>query len=347
VNDSHGAGDVDSTVLDKELTPDAVSLYRSAVAHPDWTMDEVARDLGLGGDRYCAALRVLKGRRLVRASLDPAREWDAVAPECAVADLLAAEEAEISRRQAAAATVRTELMRLLPVYLQARREQWRGDAVEVVRDVGTVRLMLAEWSRRTEHEVRIAHSGGGMDDDGLARSLRLDVPVLRKGIVFRSVLQHATRSHLPTRRYVATVARLGARVRTVPIVPRRMILFDREIAFVPLHGVPEPGAALISEPSVLDYLITVFEMLWAEGKPFLTECLGHEEQVRQELSRVILCHLADGAKDEAIAHRLGMSVRTCRRHIAAIMDQLGAKSRFQAGVLAYQQGLLADMRPAL
>jgi DNA-binding CsgD family transcriptional regulator/sugar-specific transcriptional regulator TrmB len=321
-------------------------LYQLAVARPEWTMREVSRSLGLADEQLVDALRVLTSLRLVRPSLDPVRDWDAVAPDCAVADLLADEEAEINRRQSEATKVRDELLRLLPVYLQARREQWQGDAVEVVRDVGTVRLMLAEWSRRTEREVCIAHTGGGMCDDGLARSLRLDVPVLRRGVTIRSVLQHATRQHTPTRKYVATVAALGACVRTVPVVPRRIILFDREIAFVPLHGVPEPGAALIRETSVLDYLVMVFEMLWAEGQPFFTGCLEHNGQIRDELWRVILCHLADGVKDEAIAHRLGLSVRTCRRHIAAIMEQLGAKSRFQAGLLAYKHGLLADFEPA-
>lgn len=347
MNDSRSTNDTVFLALDRELTQDAVDLYRLAIAHPEWTLEEVGRALDLDDERYRDALRVLKSRRLVRPSLHPTREWDAVAPEAAVADLLADEEAELSRRQAAAASVRTELMQLLPVYLQARREQRRTDTVEVVRNAETVRLMLAEWSRRTEHEVRLAHTGGGMKDDGLARSLRLDIPALRRGVVIRSVLQHAARLHTPTKRYVSTVTRFGAKVRTVPIVPRRMILFDREIAFVPLHGVSGTGAALISDPSMLDYLITVFEMLWAEGKPFLIGCLGQDWQIQHELSRVILGHLADGVKDEAIAHRLGMSVRTCRRHIAAIMDQLGAKSRFQAGVLAYEQGLLAEMRPAL
>jgi DNA-binding CsgD family transcriptional regulator/sugar-specific transcriptional regulator TrmB len=346
VNDSRG-GDMLSLALDRELTQDAVDLYRLAVAHPELSLDEVGDSLLLDDGRYREALRVLRSRRLVRSSLDPEREWDAVAPECAVADLLADEEAELSRRQAVAASVRKELLRLLPIYQQARREQRRVDTVEVVRDVETVRLMLAEWSRRAEHEVRVAHTGGGMRDDGLARSLRLDLPVLRRGVAFRSVLQHSTRSHIPTRKYVSTVGRFGGAVRTVSIVPRRMIVFDGDIAFVPLHGGPGHGAAIISEPSMLNYLITVFEMLWAQGKPYLTECLGSEVLIQNELSIAILRQLVDGAKDEAIAHRLGMSVRTCRRHIATIMDQLGARSRFQAGVLAYEQGLLADMRPAL
>ncbi len=49
--------------------------------------------------------------------------------------------------------------------------------------------------------------------------------------------------------------------------------------------------------------------------------------------------LAEGAKDEVIARRLGVSLRTCRRHIAEILETLQADSRFQAGVLAERAGL--------
>ena len=43
--------------------------------------------------------------------------------------------------------------------------------------------------------------------------------------------------------------------------------------------------------------------------------------------------MADGAKDAAIAHALGLSLRTIRSEISALIAGLGAKSRFQAGCL--------------
>jgi DNA-binding NarL/FixJ family response regulator len=48
--------------------------------------------------------------------------------------------------------------------------------------------------------------------------------------------------------------------------------------------------------------------------------------------------MAEGEKDEAISRRLSISVRTCRRHIADYMAQVGATSRFQAGVIAARAG---------
>jgi DNA-binding NarL/FixJ family response regulator len=37
---------------------------------------------------------------------------------------------------------------------------------------------------------------------------------------------------------------------------------------------------------------------------------------------------------------MGISTRTIARHMAAIMEALGADSRFQAGVIASERGLL-------
>jgi DNA-binding CsgD family transcriptional regulator len=58
--------------------------------------------------------------------------------------------------------------------------------------------------------------------------------------------------------------------------------------------------------------------------------------VRREILRL----MAAGLTDEAIASRLGISARSARRHIAAIMDALGAVSRFQAGAEAARRGWL-------
>jgi DNA-binding CsgD family transcriptional regulator len=280
----------------------------------------------------------LRSLCLLRPSLESGRDWDAVPPEAALAVLLADEEAKLSRRQVELTKVRADVLRLLPTYAAARREYDHAEPVQLVEDVLAVRQLLARWSQRVEHDVRIAHPGRGLSDAGLARSLRLDLPVLHRGVTFRTVLQHAARQHQPTRHYVNAVCGFGAAVRTVPVVPRKLIVFDDDIAFMPLAGDrPEQGAVLVQHPAMLDYLTATFDALWLSGQPFADDRPG--SGIRDELSQTILQLLAVGAKDEVIARRLGLSVRTCRRHIAAIMDELGACSRFQAGLLAGRQGV--------
>jgi DNA-binding NarL/FixJ family response regulator len=49
---------------------------------------------------------------------------------------------------------------------------------------------------------------------------------------------------------------------------------------------------------------------------------------------------AQGLTDEAAAARLGVSHRTARRMMAELMERLGARSRFEAGLRAAQRGWL-------
>jgi ATP/maltotriose-dependent transcriptional regulator MalT len=62
-------------------------------------------------------------------------------------------------------------------------------------------------------------------------------------------------------------------------------------------------------------------------------------RVRDGLTQQILVFLNAGYKDDAAARQLGLSVRTYRRHVAEIMRDLGAASRFQAGARAAKLGL--------
>jgi DNA-binding NarL/FixJ family response regulator len=68
--------------------------------------------------------------------------------------------------------------------------------------------------------------------------------------------------------------------------------------------------------------------------------------VHDELSdreRQLLTLLTAGYTDESAAARLGISVRTVRRMVSGIMNRLGARSRFQAGVKAADRGWLLDV----
>jgi DNA-binding NarL/FixJ family response regulator len=56
----------------------------------------------------------------------------------------------------------------------------------------------------------------------------------------------------------------------------------------------------------------------------------------------LLSLLSSGSTDESAAARLGVSVRTVRRMVADIMNRLGARSRFQAGVKAADRGWLME-----
>ncbi|WP_143672688.1 helix-turn-helix domain-containing protein, partial [Streptomyces sp. b94] len=54
--------------------------------------------------------------------------------------------------------------------------------------------------------------------------------------------------------------------------------------------------------------------------------------------------LAAGHVDDDIARRMGISVRTCRSHIARLMQTLGATSRTHLGALLIGSGIVEAHR---
>ena len=57
-----------------------------------------------------------------------------------------------------------------------------------------------------------------------------------------------------------------------------------------------------------------------------------------EEERAVASLLVTGMTDEMAARRLGLSRRTFRRRLKALMDKLGARSRFQAGFMLAETG---------
>lgn len=87
----------------------------------------------------------------------------------------------------------------------------------------------------------------------------------------------------------------------------------------------------------------LFDTVWEYANPFevCPDAAAATDAVQLSATQQsILEGLAVGMTDEALASRLQMSVRTCRRHISQLFDILGAESRFQSGVLAARRGWL-------
>ncbi|MEK8104229.1 hypothetical protein NKG94_02085 [Micromonospora sp. M12] len=90
--------------------------------------------------------------------------------------------------------------------------------------------------------------------------------------------------------------------------------------------------------SLVQVLRSMFGFTWSHGVP-LAELLNVNDKLNEEPARSVLASLGAGTKDEVAARRLGISVRTYRRHVAEIMREFQASSRFQAGVQAAKLGV--------
>jgi DNA-binding CsgD family transcriptional regulator len=95
------------------------------------------------------------------------------------------------------------------------------------------------------------------------------------------------------------------------------------------------GYLVVRAPALVAMARDLFEQYWARGAGLPTSRLEDGDDVRPVLELLQL-----GLKDESIARHLGVSLRTVRRRVAMVMDDLGASTRFQAGMEAARRGLI-------
>lgn len=167
---------------------------------------------------------------------------------------------------------------------------------------------------------------------------RADRENLRRGVPYRILLDERVRNTPALVLKLDALAEAGAQIRTTAGPLAELAVVDRATALLPAtSSAPRAELVLMRLPSVVATAVALFEQLWPAAQPLTawqTE-LGPRD-------RELLALLSAGCTDESAAVCLGVSVRTVRRTMAVIMRQLGARSRFQAGLKAADQGLLAD-----
>jgi biotin operon repressor len=231
--------------------------------------------------------------------------------------------------------LRERLEALVPAYEAgaAHRDLSGSGRLELITDLGAVRGLITELVAACERELLTSQPGGGRPLETLEESIGRDTSLLERGVRMRTIYQHTARYSRPTAAYVERVTALGAQVRTLGDGLMRMLIFDGQTG---LMAVPDrTGAALVvREPNVVHFMTAAFERSWLGAEPFPTTVSPEAARsISDELRQTMVRLLAEGLEDKVIARRLGMSERTCQRHIAEIMRAVGAKSRFQAGYL--------------
>ncbi len=318
---------------------DATSLevYRYAVGHPGWTRAEASEALGLTLRRIEAAIGELSDRRLLSPEAGRPEGLVAVSPDVALADLVDADERSLQDLKARISTQRRELSSLLPTFLEARKSVLASTSVETLEDPHLIHRVLIDYGRDVTEKVYIAQPGQGSTADVHEESIRKDLELLGNGVRRRTLYDTSLRDHVPTRRAVEAIVVGGGEFGVLPFIPLRILIFDEKLALVGRQLTREDKAALvIRDASLINIFTLLFEVAWEISESFLAP--QRVESPLNSLQRSIIQGLANGLSDESIARRLDINVRTCRRHIAWMLDTLHAESRFQAALKARDAG---------
>lgn len=154
--------------------------------------------------------------------------------------------------------------------------------------------------------------------------------------------------HLPTlaghRRLQGLLGRVveSIEMRVTEAALQELIVADRRVALLTSRAgsAATRQAIVVRSPIILRAMHGLFVQSWTAASP-ISVFAKFSDYRQSQTARQILTLLRDGHKDDTAARELGMSVRTYRRHVADIMRDINATSRFQAGVRAAELKLLA------
>lgn len=322
------------------VSQDAENVYRLMLSQPTFGVAELATWLEMPQERVRAGLDELARLSLARESRDYPGQLRAVQPNVAFDTMLRQQEHDVARhlhaladRRAAVAAAIAEYGPLLPSHPDVGSEHLVGlDAIQV---------RLEELSRELTSECLSVMPGGAQSQASLDASRPLDQDALANGIELLTLYQDSARNDPTTYAYARWMTENGGQVHTAPITPPRMLIFDRRVAIVPIDPASTKlGALCTREPAIVASLIAIFHQAWSTSVPLGTLTTGDSETGLTALEKQLLTLLGAGMTDAAAGSRLGISARTVRRQMAALMERLGATSRFEAGLKAAQHGWL-------
>jgi len=323
VLESLGFGPLEERVYDLLLSRGRVS-YAEVIATSD-AAPPLLRE----------ALDSLVSKGLVRQLANDDREFVVAPPEQAI-------EALISERISHFQTVRA---RAAEAALKARRATQLSDPVElieVVSGAGSVRSVFLQAMSSAREEIAGFDRPPYATPVSEAARAQQERVALADGLRIRIVFDNSLLDdEVHARRIIDPVEAAGQMGR-VGAVPLKMLIVDRSWALLPLldAGEERAEAGLIVRPSVLlDSLIALFESVWAQAAEVkvVSGELGLVRPAEREL-REIAHLLAIGMTDVAISNHLHVSLRTVRRRVKDLMDELRVDSRYRAGLKAGQRG---------
>ena len=164
---------------------------------------------------------------------------------------------------------------------------------------------------------------------------------LATGIRLRALYHDSACDNLEVAAQMTGLAASGALVRTAPSVPPVLMICDQQAALIPLEPAdPGTGAVHVREPAIAAALADTFASTWQAATPPAGTHPPAGPAGLTASDRALLVLLADGLTDDATARRLGISARTVRRQVAALMGKLEEASRFQAGHKTDERGWL-------
>lgn len=309
-------------------------LYASILAAPDRPLDAVLAEGASPAGAAAPARADLD--RLAVAGLVDLVEGIVVArpPSDVLPGLLRGKQERLDRAGGALTRLRRLVPTLTEEHLSARAPAAESYAVEVVpaEDVLAIARRLAP---EQPEELRWLRP----DPRTVGQDLRFDewvTGLTEAGLTSRAI--YSARVFEDTPDLLRRRAEAGEHVRIMAQVPSRLGIIGTRVGLLPERWGGRERCLIIRQEGLVSALVALFDTWWDEA--LAVPGLPAGDSAAAGRRDLLLRELARGARDDQIARTLGLSLRTVRRRIADIFDELGVESRFQAGVEAVRRGWL-------
>jgi sugar-specific transcriptional regulator TrmB len=315
-------------MFEEQATP----LYEEVVASGGLsTADKRILD---GGELHQAHALLIEIGLLVKS--DEGTQWRAVDPAAVQAQVVAPlgqQGAELIAESAHWAQAFSTLS-----HAWRRSPSAVGGPFAEIRGLATIGTFLVSLVGDAQEELLTAQPQYRRGIKQLSEAGAHEIAALKRGVRLRTLYQHAARRGADTRKYVAEVTAAGAEVRTLDEFFNRLIVVDRRTAIIPSHEGLD-AAMVISDPSLVGYLVDMFERHWERARPFTSSETSLMRDIAAEQRAMTIRMLLEGRADPAGAKRLGVSPRTYAGYVADLKNEFEVETRFQLGYEMGKRGI--------
>lgn len=316
----------------------STALYRRLLADPGRPLPLLRDELGWSQHEFDTAVAELRLLGLLQPTASTGSGLAAVSVTTAVRHLLGTADDHLAELFAAVRHTRDSVEHLHARYLPLQADgPGDGPGHHLVHGADRIAALLEDAARGARTEALSLRPGQDQSPGALDAKLARERIALGHGVRLHTVYPAAALRHPAVLAHVQQLTAAGAGIRVAHSLPLWMIVVDTTLAVLPAPGGAPDTALVVRDTAVLAVVRELFDYFWtAAWVP--SDLLGRG--VPDDRHREVLRLLSAGLTDQAIARKLEISERTVRRLVSDLTTDLGAQSRFQAGVHAARLGWL-------
>ncbi|WP_037908165.1 TrmB family transcriptional regulator [Actinacidiphila yeochonensis] len=242
-------------------------VYLALVRRESYTAAEVAREADVPRQRVYDVLDALVRRRLATARPGRVATFSAVAPELAVARLMALQRETLERLDRTSAALTAALV---PLWSDGRTQTVPLDYVEILRDPKSIGEAFADIQNQARHELLSFCKPPFVASPINAMGIKVVRRLRRAGGSVRAIYTYEALDDADVLENVRRFGAAGEESRFAAKLPLKLVVADESLVLCdmpdPVAGTDATTALYIEHPALAACLRTAFMTMWESAQ---------------------------------------------------------------------------------